>query len=144
MVGLSTLGRYFTLILPIKKKTTRNDSFPEGGGCPSGWKTKTFGNNGAFCYLFVNEEKTFDDADFDCRIKGAYISSVMNKDENDFLNSNARNQLGRQCNQWLGMMKNPKGQNPLVWKLGRKVNYKSWWTNPKQVICLSLVNMNFL
>ena len=48
--------------------------------CPGGWA-----KGGEFCYLFVREKKTWQNASNQCMDKGGYLTSIHNKEENDFL-----------------------------------------------------------
>ena len=48
--------------------------------CPEGWIRR-----GEFCYLTTEEEKTWQDASSDCKIKGGNLASIHNKEENDFI-----------------------------------------------------------
>ena len=93
--------------------------------CPDGWM-----EYGQYCYLFVDQAKTYTDAEVYCStlssVRRSHLTSVANLAENTFLVNLAISSLGYTV--WIGY-DDTAVESEFVWKDGSSYEYVNW-SNP--------------
>ncbi|XP_066913843.1 alpha-N-acetylgalactosamine-specific lectin-like [Clytia hemisphaerica] len=89
----------------------------ENVGCDSGWTEYS----GDF-YAYINQKKTWNNAELYCISKGDHLASIKSKQENDFV---YRLTTGGRNDYWIGMS-DKQVEGSFTWSDGKTATYKNF------------------
>ncbi|KAF7650350.1 hypothetical protein LDENG_00127230 [Lucifuga dentata] len=109
-------------IIPVKCDADVNEGVDTDRGtfCPEGWTRW-----GLRCYIYINDLKTWVEAESYCQFEGANLASVHGNDENHFIQALTRGNTHNFPESWIG------GHDAVkptfwMWSDGSKFDYKNW------------------
>ncbi|XP_068506892.1 uncharacterized protein [Syngnathus scovelli] len=84
-------------------------------GCPTGWLEYN-----KHCYFFGKDLKTWWDARVECAFKGAHLTTILDRREQDWLQSKKGG-----ARAWIGLRRETTGK-PWQWADGTSFSYSAW------------------
>ncbi|CAH1779946.1 unnamed protein product [Owenia fusiformis] len=95
---------------------------PGNGQCPDD-DGEDWANFNGYCYAFKQDSsKNFAEANFDCQLLNAELTTIHSEDENHFIGLHMQQNSGAAV--WIGMMRSRSGG--FQWKDGSPLQYTNW------------------